>query len=315
MRSLRIGFLGLCLLLLACQPETPSKKYLFLGHTYDWKSDDNNRVDPRIAALKPKLYDGIWMGGDICARSSGERATLVYLDSLLHLGASTTHWAVGNHDLTSGHPEMIPEFTHRPSFYQHYFDGIHLMVWNTCFEHPQLPKYEAGCEEMNAQYQLIKNVCDTLQKADYFVILHHHALLTNSIARNDLDVDTLFHYYRPKSRFSCEPAGSFEELVYPLLTEVQQRGVQVILIGGDVGQRCKTFSYQSQEGIWFLGSGINNSMGSETIPPWVTNLNPDSILVFEHQIEKGRLSWKFYDLDEMVQEQKNRTIPAENTAH
>ncbi|MFT6706992.1 MAG: hypothetical protein ACJATF_001833, partial [Flavobacteriales bacterium] len=61
-------------------------------------------------------------------------------------------------------------------------------------------------------------------------------------------------------------------------------------------QRAKKFEYKTKEGIWFLGSGINNSMDPNHVPKYVKNMNPDSILVFEYDLRKRKLDWSFFEL-------------------
>lgn len=112
-------------------------------------------------------------------------------------------------------------------------------------------------------------------------------------------MDTIFHYYRPQLAFSCQPPGSFEQLVYPLLRQVQKRGVQVLLIAGDLGQRQKTFEFRTAEGIYFLGTGINNSLDPAFAPDYVTNFDPDRVLLFEHFPEERRLEWEFVLLEKL----------------
>ena len=77
-------------LLPSCQPELVEKRtILFLGHPYNWRTE--NTIDPRLEHLPLSAYDGIWLGGDVCARSSKAAATLRYLDSLFQLASSSTH--------------------------------------------------------------------------------------------------------------------------------------------------------------------------------------------------------------------------------
>ena len=288
--------------LLSCnQEQQPTKRYVFLGHCYQWGAADNNRIDYRLESFNFKQFDQIWLGGDLCARSSERKATLHYLESHFDISAPTTHWSVGNHDIVNGNISNIEAVTGRPSFYTAWVNGLAIAVLNTTFNHPQLSTSDQ-CAELDAQFQMLQRLTDTLKTATHLILLHHHALLTNDLAEGKLDMDTLWHYYRPDLDMCCQPKGSFQELIYPMLQSIQKRGIQVILIGGDVGQRCKKFEFQTKDRIWFLGSGINNSMGKDYIPPWVTNLEPDQILLFEHEPTKNRLHWRFELLSEFIQQ-------------
>ena len=299
----------LFILLLSCfssackKPDIPSKHYLFLAHCYQWGAPDNNRIDKRLNGLDYSQYDQIWLGGDLCARTAEQPATLAYLDSLLYISNPTTHWAVGNHDLVNSNLSKIERATGRSTFYTSHSNGLTILVLNTTLNHPQLPA-TGQCAELAAQLQLIRDVTDTIQESSHLILLHHHALLTNELADNTLDMDTLWHYYRPNLSMDCVSGGSFQNLIYPLLAKVQTRGIQVLLIGGDVGQRCKSFEFQTKEGVWFLGSGINNSMGRVHVPPWVTNFEPDQILLLKHEPEKRKLRWHFEPLNKYIQHQQ-----------
>ncbi|MEM9921619.1 MAG: metallophosphoesterase [Bacteroidota bacterium] len=292
-------FLILTIILLSgCNsPRETPKQYLFLGHTYDWGAPNSDRIDRRLEQLPLQNYDQLWLGGDLCNRSSKSTATLSYLDSILGISKPTTHWALGNHDLTEGNLQWIESATGRKTYYGTYFDGLYLFVLNTNFNHPQLVSTKDDCPAQNEQYELFKGIMDTITTASHLVVLHHHNLLTDAIARQQTDMNLTCNFYRDQLPFSCYSDSSFQQQIYPRLVDVQKRGVQVVLVGGDFGQRHKGFQFRTQEGVWFLGSGINNSMGREHIPPYVTNLQRDSILLFERNIEKRTLEWHFLALD------------------
>ncbi len=295
----RLWFLAL-LSAVSCAEPAPDKEYLFLGHPYHWQQP--YRVDPRLEALDLSRFSGIWLGGDVCSRTTEQRATLAYLDSLFRLKNPASHWTLGNHDLMYGHPEWITEATGRPSYYVAPLDDLCILVLNTnLMWHHEWGQPAEDCTEKRAQLNLIRQLCDTLQYASHLVVLHHHALL-NELKRGPQG-DTLrpFNLNAIPVRAGCPPEEvSFTELVYPWLTQVQQRGIQVVMAGGDFGMNAKTFSYRTPEGIWLLGSGINNSLDKNYVPEYVTNLNPDSVLVFRHHPETRRLNWSFVRLGDLV---------------
>ncbi len=282
----------------SCQ-STNEQQFIFIGHSYNWKSNQGELIDPRIAALDLKQYEQVWLGGDLCGKSSAQNSTLEYLDSLLAISLPQTHWAIGNHDINDGNRQRISQFTTRPTFYSAQHETISILVLDTNYGHPQIKIQEDSitlCTQLNQQYQLLKNLCDTISQSTYLVVLHHHALLSNQLADEQVNVRDIFHYVLPTLPFGCTPEGSFQDLAYPHLKSVQQRGIQVILIGGDFGQRAKRFEYQNKDGIWFLGSGINNSMPLKYKPEYVTNTNPDSILIFDYSVGTKELTWEFVPL-------------------
>ena len=75
------------------------------------------------------------------------------------------------------------------------------------------------------------------------------------MTNNTLDIGKIFNFYHPEYFVSCEKPSTFEEVWIPILQKIQQKGVQVISIGGDLGQRAKAFEYRSKDGIFFFGIG------------------------------------------------------------
>lgn len=302
----KYGFMGwLLLTLVGCgskEQAWPVQQYLFLGHPYDWRQP--YRIDPRLEALQLDRFAGIWLGGDVCSRTTELPQTLGYLDSLFGLKRPDTHWTIGNHDILYGQPELIEAATGRPLFYVTRMHDVCVLVLNTnLLWHYEWGQPQEGCERKEAQLALIQSVCDTLREASHLLVLHHHALF-NELKRGPAG-DTLrpFNLNAIPVRAGCPPQEfNFTERVYPWLSQVQARGIQVVLVGGDLGMNAKTYAQQTPEGIWLLGSGINNSLDKAYIPDYVSNLNPDSVLVFTHIPQQRRLSWRFVRLGDLVHE-------------
>ena len=295
---------ALALLLLlwlgGCAEPVPPKYYLFLGHPYRWV-ESGDRIDPRVEALPLDTYDQLWLGGDICAKTTAQPGTLAYLDSLFQFENGNVHWAWGNHDVKYGHEEWIEATTGRPDYYAEWLDGLLLVVLNTnLLQWPNANPPAEFCRRMEEQFALLEAVADTTRAASHVVILHHYGLLTDSLSGGAYSLDTVFNYYKPFLKWKCRPGdATFAQAVYPMLLRVQQRGIQVVLVAGDLGQRAKQFAWQSPQGIRFLGSGINNSADPAHAPDYVTNFDPDKVLVFRHDPQERKLEWNFQDLDSL----------------
>jgi len=312
MIQFRLHFLSFCLLLLlaACHktPDVPyiapevEKKYIFLGHTYDWGHyEAGNKVDPRIEQFDFSTYHQIWLGGDICTETTKDPLTMAYLNDLFSIDSPKTHWALGNHDVRQRNVHYITDFTKRPTFYATYLDGICLVVLNTTLNHPQakVPEGEDECDLQDLQYEMLKTISDTITEASHLVILHHHSLVSDYI--EDVNQSNP-NSYLPDLLFACEPEGRFHELVYPEMQAVQERNIQVVFIGGDFGTRIKEYEHQTADGIYFLGSGINNTYPLTTIDEnsFVIDFGPDKILELNHNIETKTFDWQFLDLDSLL---------------
>lgn len=300
MRSgLLIAFLILALVT-ACQPEEHKvHKYLFLGHPYSWHNF--YEIDPRFEGFDFQAFDQVWLGGDVCAQTSEKESTLAYLDSIFDLDSPRLHWAIGNHDLREGSLELITQYTKRPDFYTVWLDGICLMVLNTnLFWFFDAAPPPVDCEQKEAQLSMMAHVLDTIEEASHLIILHHHALL------NELKVDEQGDLLKPFNinplsiRPTCDSSIQLSAWLYPKLQAVEAKNIPVILIGGDFGMRAKEFEFKTKEGIWLLGSGINNSIPRSQVPDYVTSLDPDKVLILEHQPQNKRLTWGFVLLDSLV---------------
>ena len=99
---------------------------------------------------------------------------------------------------------------------------------------------------------------------------------------------------------TCERGNQFQNIIYPDLVAVQQRGIQVTIISGDSGQYGKKYAYTASSGVQFYMSGINNSFDMNNIELVDRfNTNPDSILIFSHNLETQELVGKFYELNDL----------------
>lgn len=293
---------GLLAAVLACSGSTagPSapERYLFLGHPYDWNYPD--RVDSRLERLDYSSYTQIWLGGDVCSHAAGHPEVLPYLDSIFNL--DRVHWALGNHDYDYGDPDAILDYLRRPSFYTRWQDGYCLMVLNTNYfwPYPSKPPQQ-GCDQKAAQWEMIRTVADTIREASHLIILHHLGLFNDLKVTETGDTLRAFNVNAAPIYGTCDPESEVTAKMYPWLVEVQKRGVQVVLIGGDVGMQAKASEFRTPEGIWMLGSGINNSVNREYAPEYVKDFGPDQVLVLEYEPRDGELSWEFVALDGLVE--------------
>ena len=275
---------------------------IFIGHGYQW-TDAGNRIDYRLERLNFSEYEQVWLGGDICAKSSYEQNTLIYLDSLFDLSAKTTHWALGNHDLPPKEGAYHPEqFTKRPSFYLQHEDSLGILVLNTnLFVWPSSKPDSSFQEQMAQQSYLVESIDLMDLPIAHLVVLHHHCVMTNAMSGNKLRLDTIFNDYKPMFKVSMESdSATFERKLWPHFQALQASGVQVIFVGGDLAMQAKSFAYQTTEGIWFLGAGINNSVPEWHRPEYLRCFDADQVLEFSFDQRAQNLSWTFRALNEIA---------------
>lgn len=297
-------YLGAVLLVQGCaQQEEKDKRYIFLGHPYDWQ--DWYGIDPRLESLDFSSYDQVWLGGDVCSRLTFKESTLDYLDSIFDLSSEKLQWTLGNHDIKYGNIDFISKRTGRNTFYSRSFDGICLLVLNTnLFRYFPPKQLQDDCDQRAEQLELIKNITDTIAQSSHLIILHHHAIMSELRRDSSGQIPEVFNTNYPGIQASCDSAFYLTDFLYPKLKAVRSRGVKVILVGGDFGMRAKEYEFQTPDSIVFLGSGINNSLEFATAPDYVTSFDKDKILVFHRGVPKKSLLWEFVDLDALVEGSK-----------
>ena len=154
-------------------PNNGERTFIFLGHTYYWHADEKDRIDPILETVDYTRFDGVWLGGDICAASTRKRSTIIYLDSIFDLENENTLWAVGNHDILEGNINYITNATGRNLYYVHNQDDLVIVVINTAYVTE--PIFESvKCEQSQNQMDMLYNVIDTIEDASHLILLTHH---------------------------------------------------------------------------------------------------------------------------------------------
>lgn len=281
---------------LSCKSEdnrTPKKdrfEFFFAGHAYDHHGL-GQRVDSRLEQLDYSQYDRVVLGGDICSEALQEYSTLEYLDSIFDLSNENTFYVIGNHDARNGNLDWYHRFTKRKSYFHHSDQGVVSLVLNTTLN----PAY---CEDLDLQYDMLKEVCDTIRKASHLMIFHHHAIATDVPGLPDNWAYSNWPYYHWDA--NCfSPTPSYLQSIYPLLQSVKARGIEVINVIGDAGFNSKGMDMVSNDGIRYLSSGIDNSrFAGDSLA--LDSVAKDRVLIFTHLPEKRSLAWKFHDLDSLV---------------
>lgn len=281
--------------ILACEndddqiaPEIPCStncKYLYLGHI----NEKHNAVDRRIEQVDLSKYDQIWLGGDICSETTKEESTVDYVDSLFHLSSKNTHWSVGNHDVRNGNTEWITARTGRDLYYSEHKDGLTFLVLNTVYYNSD------DCPGLEVQTAFIQSVCDTISASSHLIVLMHNVVW--GYLEGVGDAAEFANANASWIPFVCSPPTPFNLAVYPELVEVQQRGVQVICIAGDMGQVRTTYEFTSNEGVTFIGSGITSDRPYNE--QWPTHGKRDSVLILNHDLVDRNLTWDFIDIDDI----------------
>lgn len=236
-------------------------KFIFVPHI---RSEDktNQTVNPGIAKIDFSKYSLKLLGGDLTPDPTASEATMQYLDSLFDLKNENTLWSVGNHDVESGSGarDVITKYTGRPTYYSYSRDGITFMVLDcelgangfsgTDIKSPQLDTLKAVCEQV------------TSDDTKFFILLHSRYMwmIGNS--------------YFTKTEFLDSIAASSKSMtatnwytdVEPLLQKVKNKGIQVIVFGGDKSKinvsypdTVKSFNVSSTNNIHYFAARMENT--------------------------------------------------------
>jgi len=270
----KITTVTVCLLLLmSCSREQTvdvvtceSSCYLHLSRT---RTDTNEDVDPEVERLDFDMYDMLWLGGDLAVATSEDDRTMMLLNSIFDLGSTNTLWSLGNHDYAD--PMKVRDYTHRPTYYSKHSNGVTIVVLDT--------EKNVG-KIVGHQKEFLFGILDTITQSSHLVLLHHKLVWMY----DNPDLESLIPEVSngPVGDCSyCLSPNNFNQDIYPKLVELTEQGLQVICVGGDIGNVVQEYQHVTPEGITLLASGIKS------------NDEGNKALLFHHDIEDQSLSWEF----------------------
>lgn len=231
-------------------------------------------------------YQRIFLGGDVLFYGARDKQSLENLNQTFDLDSDDFLWTVGNHDYENADRDLLRRYTKRKTYYSNHKNGITTIVLNTNFEGPD-------CEKSREQFQLIKNVTDTIKNSSHLILLHHHIFWSEVLKK--FDMNGIVNIDLPWTHFLCDTSPKvYHNLLHPMLVEVQKRGVQVIMLGGDFGQVWTEFQAKDDAGIVYLGAGLIKSTHDYKGKDYPGN---DKVIVFTHDLTNRKLSWEFVGID------------------
>lgn len=230
-----------------------------------------------VEELDFSKYEVLMLGGDLVLQSTQDKETLNYLDQVFDLSKDNVLWALGNHDYRT-HPEWISKATQRPHAFSYHKNNIAFLVFDT---------QEDSCNTRGFQKDLLDKTLNTLDSATtHLIVLHHKMVWMMDNGNLQESVDDISNG-QSGDCFYCLMPNNFYEEVYPRLVQVQDNGVQVICIAGDIGALKKQFEHKTKEGIYFLASGLFDQGKS------------NKVLLFNHNLSTQELNWNFEPLQNL----------------
>lgn len=271
-KSYILSILTLVLITVSCKkeqvsiPQTPtSVKYIHIGHP---RLEDNSGVMPEIQAMDFSTYDVVMLGGDLMYLTTEFSWAMDIADMIFDLSNPDVLWSIGNHDYTD--TSLVSGYTNRPLHYAHHKNGITYLV---------LDSEADSCSIKGSQLDLVNAVTDTISESSHLILMTHKLIWM--YGNNNLEpmVDTVSNADIGPGNWQINPNNFYDDVYWKLL-DVQNRGVQVICIAGDMGLFSPEFEYRFNSGIQFLASGGHFNFGGKGI-------------VFTHTPATRELTWEF----------------------
>ncbi len=256
-------------------PEPSPREPLQMLHLAHTRMNSNPEFNPALTRVDYSAYDLLLLGGDLALDSSADRPTMDSLQNIFNLADPNTLLALGNHDYAD--LDLVEEYTQRPPFYHYHRDGITFLVLDT---------QDSLSNMVGEQLAMIEAVTDTLSASSHLILLHHKMIWMYGNEDLESQIETVANG-KLGDCFYCVNPNNFYEAVYPQLVELENRGIEVLCIGGDLGFKAKTFTYLSPEGVEFLGSGMD------------TDVDDNPVLILEYELDSQELNYRFSLLKEI----------------
>ena len=248
---------------------------MHIAHT---RTGSNPWMDGVAESIAYSNFDMLWLGGDLAWSTSTDDLTMMHADSIFNLSDENTLWALGNHDYAD--LQRISTFTGRQAYYAYYKNNITFLVLDT---------QDSLSNISGQQKELVRNITDTISASSHLIILHHKLIWMYGNTYLQPQIPYISNAGLGDSAcFSCIHKNNFYSDIYPHLLQVEERGVEVICIAGDIGFRTNQFEYLTPEGIQFLASGIEAGKPG------------NQALLFHHDVAGGELTWEYILLSELL---------------
>lgn len=266
-------FISVLLLVFICScKQDRSINYLHISHT-------RTNADPKMDSIAERIdynkFNMLWLGGDLAKATSKNKKTMRYADSIFDFSSTNTLWSLGNHDYNN--LKRIEKYTKRPSYYAYHKNDITFIILDT---------QDSLSNIIGEQKKLFKSVVDTIQNSSHLILLHHKLIWMSNNSELEPKIKKTSNG-KQGSCFHCINPNNFYSEIYPELLKVQNKGIKVLCIAGDIGVKSKAFEYKTPDGIYLLASGIDYKDSN------------NKVLVFTHSIKSKQLSWEFVEISDL----------------
>jgi len=243
-----------------------SNTYLHIAHT---RTDINPVLIDGVSKIDYSVYDMLWLGGDLTLNTSGKNKYLKQINMVFDVKSKSTLWSLGNHDYTD--LRKLNRFIKRPSFYSVNRNRITFIILDT---------QDSLSNIVGEQLELFKSVIDTIENSTHLILLHHKLIWMDDHDTLRSKISKISNGYYGEC-FHCLNENNFYSEIYPRLVLVKQKGIKVLCIAGDIGHKAQEFEIETTDGIYFLASGMSES------------IKENRAIVFSHNIATQELRWEY----------------------
>jgi hypothetical protein len=270
--------------------DSDTLRYFFVGHAYNWQPG-YSRVDPRVVGLDYSRFDMQIFGGDLNSEALKYERYVTFIDSCFDLRDPGTIWVMGNHDARNENVEWYEHHTGRKTWHAFSANSAVFVCMNTTLN-------AGNCEELDGQFDMIRNICDTITAATSHLFIFSHHSVWNDVPGLP-GPWTYCNWQLPYWDANCTgDSATYAAAMYPLLVQAKQKGVEIIHVMGDAGVWNKGNMMVSSDSLVYFASGIDNSRYMND-PVLYASKPKDKVLIFEHMPEARKVIWKFHDLDSL----------------
>lgn len=192
---------------------------------------------------------------------------MIYLDSIFNISSERTLWSIGNHD--DDNITTFEKHTGRRNYYSYYSNGVTFLVLDTETDDSKI---------IGEQLKFVRNTLDTIEDSKNVIIMTHKLIWLYGNSGLRAYGEERSNVKIGDKSWNIKKNNFFYD-IYPRLTFLESKGVNILCLGGDLGVNASVFEYQTKEGVDFLANGIGN------------DISKDKILVITN--DQGIISWEF----------------------
>jgi len=260
-----------CLFLLSCKQDVEVRNYSYLAIGHARTSIDTPfETDEDIAEIDFEKFDMNWFLGDMIHNTVLDSSNR-FFESQIPINDPNSIFVLGNHEYDN---RSIFESDNDGKYYNAYYKNqLTILKLDT--------QVDAG-QITGDQLDMITAVADSIESSQYLIVLLHKLLFMDGIAELEPLIEEVSNGPAGDCPF-CLPVNNFNSTVLPILETVAAKGIDVIVVAGDIGNKTTRFEFFPAEGVSYLATGIDFTSASKPV------------LQFNYAFEDSSLTWEYVE--------------------